>query len=90
MDSIVGFLKVDSMQFVLVIVDRFSKYVVFVVVSNTCMADVAVELFHKHYVKYFGVPKDIISNRNTMFTGRFWTMLFKLSSELKFSIANHR
>lgn len=62
MDFIVGFLKVDGMQFVLVIVDKFSKYVVFVATPNACPTNIATRLFHKHYVKYFGVPKDIMSD----------------------------
>ena len=41
-------------------------------------------------VKHFGLPKDIISDRDARFTGRFWVELFKLlGSELKFSTANH-
>ena len=41
-------------------------------------------------VKYFGVPADIVSDRDTRFTGRFWTTLFNLMGiELKFSTANY-
>jgi hypothetical protein len=50
----------------------------------------AVGLFYKHVVKYFGVPSDVISDRNVRFTGRFWTVLFGLMGiRLKFSTANH-
>lgn len=71
MNSIVGFLEVDNMRFVLVIIDRFTKYAMFVDVSNACMADIAVELFHNLDVKYFSVPKDIISDKDTIFIGWF-------------------
>lgn len=73
-----------------VVVDRFSKYAVFIVAPYTCPVDVVMELFFKNVVKYFGLPSDIISARDTWFTGRFWTVLFGLmGSELKFSTANH-
>ena len=41
-------------------------------------------------VKYFGVPADVVSHRDTRFTGRFWTALFNMmGTEIKFSTANH-
>lgn len=65
------FFKVDDMQFVLVIMDKFSMYIVFVVMSNAYSVDVVVGLFHKHYVKHFGMPKDIVSDQDTQFTNKF-------------------
>ncbi|KAE8694701.1 RNA-directed DNA polymerase-like protein [Hibiscus syriacus] len=50
----------------------------------------AARLFLKHVVKYWGMPKTIINDRDTRFTGRFWTELFKLmGSSLNFSTAVH-
>ncbi|KAL6312910.1 hypothetical protein AAG906_016058 [Vitis piasezkii] len=47
-------------------------------------------LFLKHVVKYWGLPKYIISDRDPRFTGKFWTELFKLmGSELHFSTSFH-
>ena len=41
-------------------------------------------------VKKFGLSKDVISDHDVRFTGKFWICLFKLmGSELKFSTANH-
>ena len=41
-------------------------------------------------VKYFGVLVDIVNDRDTRFTGRFWTVLFNMmGSNLKFCTANH-
>lgn len=54
-----------------VIVDRFSKYVVFIPILHSCLADVVAELFVKHVV-----PKDIVSDRDTRFTGRFYVVFF--------------
>ncbi|KAK4381994.1 Retrovirus-related Pol polyprotein from transposon.6 [Sesamum angolense] len=40
--------------------------------------------------KHFGVPKDIVSDRDARFTERFWTTLFNMmGTELKFSTPNH-
>ncbi|CAH9148831.1 unnamed protein product [Cuscuta epithymum] len=90
MDFISGFPKVGGMSTILVIVDRFSKYGVFVAAPDSCPAEVTAELFFKNVVKHFGLPEDIISDRDSRFTGRFWTALFKiLGSDLKFSTANH-
>jgi len=86
----VGFPKVDGMDTVMVIVDKFSKYAVFMATPSVCTTEVAVGLFYKHVVKYFGVPSDVISDRNVRFTRRFWTVLFGLMGiRLKFSTANH-
>ncbi|CAL5371561.1 unnamed protein product [Camellia sinensis] len=90
MDFISGLPKVNGMRSVMVVVDRFSKYAVFIPAPHACPADVAADLFYKYVVKYFGLPEDIVSDRDTRFTGRFWTVLFNLmGSELKFSTANH-
>ncbi|RVW28744.1 Transposon Tf2-11 polyprotein [Vitis vinifera] len=47
-------------------------------------------LFLKNVVKYWGLPKYIISDRDPCFTGKFWTELLKLmGSELHFSTSFH-
>ena len=41
-------------------------------------------------VKIFGLPKNVISDRDAQFIGKFWTCLFKfVGLELKFSTTNH-
>ncbi|KAK4403129.1 Transposon Ty3-I Gag-Pol polyprotein [Sesamum angolense] len=90
MDFISGFPKVNGMASVLVVVDHFSKYGIFIVAPHACPAETATELFFKNVTKYFGVPKDIVSDRDARFTERFWTTLFNMmGTELKFSTANH-
>ena len=90
MDFIVGFLKVDGMNTIMVVVDRFTKYAMFVAAPTVCTAEVAAELFYRNMVKYFGVPSNIVSDRDVRFTGKFWTALFNMiGTRLKFSTANH-
>ncbi|KAG6526884.1 hypothetical protein ZIOFF_008971 [Zingiber officinale] len=59
MDFISGFPKVDDMSSIMVVVDRFSKYGIFIVAPSACPSDVAAELFYRHVVKFFGLPNDI-------------------------------
>ncbi|KAE8675250.1 hypothetical protein F3Y22_tig00111689pilonHSYRG00081 [Hibiscus syriacus] len=90
MDFIVGLPVSDGFSSIMVVVDRFSKYGTFIPASKVCPAEEAARLFLKYVVKYWGVPKTIISDRDTRFTGRFWKELFKLmGSILNFSTSVH-
>lgn len=71
MDFISGFSKVDGFKFIMVMVDRFFKYLVFIPALHECLADIVVELFLKNIVKYFGISDDIVSGRESQFIGRF-------------------
>lgn len=57
MDFIVSLPKVDEYSSIFVIVDRFFKYATFILNSKECIAKKTVELFVKHIVKYWDVPK---------------------------------
>lgn len=57
-----GLLKVNDMRLILVIGDRFSKYTLFITVPHAYFVDVATKLLHIYFVKYFGVPEDIVSD----------------------------
>jgi len=90
MDFISGFLSANGCKSIMVVIDQFSKYAVFVAAPSACLAETVAKLFHSRIVKYFGLPEDIISDRDTRFTDWFWTVLFNLmGSELKFSTAIH-
>jgi len=57
---------------------------------STCTAEVVTDLFYRNIVKYSGLLEDIVSDRDSHFTGRFWTILFRLlGSQLKFFTTNH-
>lgn len=55
----------------MVMVDRLSKYSIFLAAPVTCSSEVAAYLFYKNVVKFFGLPSDIVSDRDPRFTGRF-------------------
>ena len=90
MDFIIGLPKSKDNDFIIVIVDRFSKYTTFIAAPTDCIAEEMTRLFLKHVVKYWGLPKYIISDRDLRFTEKFWTELFKLmGSKLYFSTSFH-
>ena len=70
MDFIIGFPKVDGFTSIMVIVDRFSKYAVFVSMPKECTAEMMTKLFMKNIVKLWGIPSDIVSDRDVRFIGR--------------------
>jgi len=47
---------------IMVVVDRFSMYVVFVPTKMPCGAEQTAELFFKNIVKYWGMPLSIMSD----------------------------
>ena len=90
MDFIIGLPKSEGYGSIIVVVDRFSKYATFITAATDCTTEETARLFLKNVVKYWGLPKYIISDRDPCFTGKFWTELLKLmGSELHFSTSFH-
>jgi hypothetical protein len=90
MDFIVSLPKEDGFSSILVVVDRFSKYATFIPATKESPAEKTAELFVKHIVKYWGVPRTIVSDRDARFTGKFWREVFRLlGSDLLFSTSFH-
>ena len=58
MDFIGGFPKVREFKSFFMIVDRLSKYVVFILAPHACPVKEVARLFFNHVVKYFKLPKD--------------------------------
>ncbi|KAL2247933.1 UNVERIFIED_CONTAM: Transposon Tf2-11 polyprotein [Sesamum indicum] len=78
MDYISGLPKVENLGSIIVVVDHFSEYATFIAAPKHVTAEGTAHLFFKQIVKYWGLPKDIISDRDSRFTGVFRTELFKL------------
>ena len=73
-----------------VIVDRLTKVAHFLPVKATYTAEKLAQLYHKEIVRLHGVPKSITSDRDTIFTSRFWRSLHRaLGTQLNFSTAFH-
>ena len=77
-DFINRFPKVECFGSVLVVVDRFSNYAVFIRASSECPVEEAMHIFFGNVVKHFGMPEDRVSDRDMRFIGKFWVKLFKI------------
>jgi hypothetical protein len=74
MDFIVGLpLTAKRHDSIFVVVDTLTKSAHFNPVRTTYQAPDIARIFIREIVRLHGVPKKIISDRGSMFTGRFWT-----------------
>jgi hypothetical protein len=90
MDFITGLPKSRGYEAILVVVDRFSKYVHFVPLKHPYTAKSMAEIFCKEIVKLHGIPLSIVSDRDPIFVSSFWKELFKLQgTKLKMSTTYH-
>ncbi|CAH9095580.1 unnamed protein product [Cuscuta europaea] len=90
MDFISALPKSEGFGSIMVVIDRFSKYGTFIPCMKDCTAEEAARGFFKNVVKYWGLPRSIVSDRDPRFTGRLWTELFKLlGTQLNFSTSFH-
>ena len=78
MDFITCLPNSEGFGTIMVVVDRFSKYATFTATTANCKAKEAARVFLRDVVKYWGIPKHIISDRDPRFTGSFWRELFSL------------
>jgi len=60
---------------IMVIVDLFSKFARFVPLKSQCLATDAAATFFSVWVKDFGLPDTLVTDRDTRFTGNFWRAL---------------
>jgi len=73
-----------------VVVDRFSKMAHFIPSKNGDTASDVAARFRDSVMRLHGAPESIVSDRDTKFTGKFWTSLMSLLGvKLKMSTAFH-
>jgi IS30 family transposase len=90
MDFIEGLPLSNGFSVILVVVDRFTKYIHFVPIKHTYSASSIAQVFMDHIVKLHGIRKSIVCDRDKVFRSLFWTELFKLlKTDLKLSSAYH-
>jgi hypothetical protein len=72
MDFIVGLPRTSrGYNLIWVIVDRLTKSDHFIHVATTYKVEQYVELYISHIVRYYGIPKIIISDRGSIFIAHF-------------------
>jgi hypothetical protein len=74
MDFIVGLpLTTKRYDSIFVVVDTLTKSAHFIPVRTTYQVPDIARVFISEIVRLHGMPKRIIFDRGSMFTGRFWT-----------------
>ena len=71
MDFITGLPKVQGWDCLYVVVDRLTKFAHFFSISSDYSAAQVAELFFREVFKLHGLPKTIVSDRDSRFTGAF-------------------
>jgi hypothetical protein len=64
---------------IMVVTDRLTKYAYFIPYFKSFSAEDLAYIFYKHVVANHRFPQRIISNRDKLFTFRFWKLLMDLS-----------
>ena len=75
---------------IMVVIDKLSKEAHFIPIKYTYKVVNIADIFMKEIFKLHGVPKLIVSDRDTKFIGNFQKYLLKcLGTQLNFSTAYH-
>jgi hypothetical protein len=90
MDFITGLPMVQGFDAILVFTDKLSKMVHFAPCATDCTAQKAAELFIREVVRLHGLPRTLISDRDSRFTSAFYSEVMQaLQVKQLFSTAYH-
>jgi hypothetical protein len=90
MDFITGLPKSEGKTVIMVVVDQLTKYAHLHSLSHPFKESTVGETFMETIQKLHGVPTIIISDRDPIFMGKFWTELFScFGTQLAHSSSYH-
>jgi hypothetical protein len=90
MDFVEGLPLSGSFNCILVVADLLTKYAHFMPLRHPFTAPGVAKAFFTTIYRLHGLPQSIISDRDHIFTSRFWSELFKLVDvQLSHSTAYH-
>jgi hypothetical protein len=90
MDFIDGLPPSRQYNCLLVVVDKLTKYAHFIPVRHPYNASKIAEVFVDNVYRLHGMPQNLVSDRDPVFTSHFWQFVFKATgTNLKMSTANH-
>ena len=72
MDFIPELPECEGYDNVLVIVNKFTKYAIFIPTTATITERETAKLIFQHVISQYGIPRQIISNRDTWWQADFW------------------
>ena len=90
MDFITDLPNSDGYDTILVVIDRLTKMSHFIPGRRDLDARQFATLFHKEIIRLYGIPRDIITDRGSVFTSELWKYTTeKLGIERRLSTAFH-
>lgn len=90
MDFIDGLAQSRQFNCLLVVVNKLSKYDHFIPLRHPYTAEKVAELFVDHIYKLHSMPLALVSDRDPVFTSKFWQSVFRSTgTQLKMSTSNH-
>ena len=90
MDFITDLPESDGYDTILVVIDRLTKMSHFISCKKDLDARQFTTLFMQHIVRLHGIPRDIITDRGSLFTSGLWKQITeKLGIERRLSTAFH-
>jgi hypothetical protein len=63
---------------ILVVVDKLTKYALFIPTTNEVTEVETAELFFNHVITHYGIPRQVITDRDTRWRGEFWKEICRL------------
>jgi transposase InsO family protein len=90
MDFITGLPESHGKTAILVVVDKLTKFATFIPTTSDVTAETTARLLFQRVFKSFGLPLEIVSDRDPRFTSNFWKALAKYyKTRLAMSTARH-